>query len=214
MMFLIQRQLNLEFNKDVRVIAGVFIFPLNELTKGCGKMSYSIGEVATMYQVTVPALRFYEQEGLLPPIARDAAGRRQYSAHDLKIVAQIVNLKRTKMPLTDIATYLTLYQEGDATWEDRREVYDKQADRLAQQAAQLAETQVYVSFKQWYADQLVTLGSVQEADFQARSAAEFATHLKNTGQTDQLTTFNRLLAKYPDGLCAVSLKELLVAQTN
>ena len=42
-----------------------------------------IGEVSKRYNISEDTLRYYERVGVLPPVARDAGGRRNYSAQDL-----------------------------------------------------------------------------------------------------------------------------------
>ncbi|MFC6182220.1 MerR family transcriptional regulator [Lactiplantibacillus daowaiensis] len=174
-------------------------------------MTYAIGDVAAQCGVSVPTLRFYEKEGLLPPIHRDAAGRRQFSDQDVALVRQIVNLKRADASLDDIAAFLRLYQAGDQTMADRADFFADQADKLADRMAQLQVTQVYVQYKQWYYDQAMAAGGLADLKTpQAELNQQFATYLTTTGQTTALATYNRLLAKYPAGLCAVDLSHILV----
>lgn len=58
-----------------------------KLTLGQGKgknilQTYSIGATAKKMNVTVETLRYYEKEGLLPFVKRDAAGRRVFSTDE------------------------------------------------------------------------------------------------------------------------------------
>jgi DNA-binding transcriptional MerR regulator len=55
------------------------------------KAVYRIGDLAEALGVTVDTLRYYEREGLLPPIDRTAGGFREYSedtAHRLQFIKQ------------------------------------------------------------------------------------------------------------------------------
>ena len=176
-------------------------------------MTYSIGEVAEKCGVTVPTLRFYEKEGLLPAIARDAVGRRQFSDHDLELVLQIVNLKRADASLDEIAHFLDLYTAGSATLPARAAFFAQRADALQAQVERLHITQVYVQYKQWYYDQAEAVGGVEHLDeTQPELTERFGDYLTQTGQTAARETLTAVLAKYPAGLCAVDLDTLLVAE--
>jgi DNA-binding transcriptional MerR regulator len=55
------------------------------------KTAYRIGDLAAAAGVTVDTLRYYEREGLLPPVDRTAGGFRCYSedtAHRLEFIKQ------------------------------------------------------------------------------------------------------------------------------
>lgn len=63
----------------------------------------SIGEAASATGLSVPALRYYENEGLmLDPTPRDGGGRRRYSQHDIAWIAGLVMLRETGMPIAQM----------------------------------------------------------------------------------------------------------------
>lgn len=62
----------------------------------------SIGDLSAQVGVSVRALRFYEQHGLIAP-SRTAAGRRVYNLHDVNRIQQILVLKRAGCALAQIA---------------------------------------------------------------------------------------------------------------
>lgn len=176
-------------------------------------MTYSIGSVAAKCGVTISQLRFYEKEGLLPPIERDTAGRRQYHACDLALVQQIVNLKRADASLAEIAKFLELYREGQATLTARADFFAQQTNKLDARLAKLQATKVYVQYKQWYYDQAQAVGGLaQLTATQCELGDQFAAHLAATDQPMSLAMFKQLLAKYPAGLCAVDLETVLVGE--
>lgn len=75
-------------------------------------MSYTAGEVAAKLGLTKDGLRYYEKEGLLPPIARDESGHRVYSESDIDWVFLIRCLRDTDMPIFKIKQYVSLLMEG------------------------------------------------------------------------------------------------------
>ncbi|VDG20015.1 MerR family transcriptional regulator [Lactiplantibacillus mudanjiangensis] len=175
-------------------------------------MSYAIGEVAAKCGITVPTLRFYEKEGLLPTIERDAAGRRQFSDHDVELVQQIINLKRADASLDEIADFLKLYEAGSTTLTARADFFAQRAAQLQAKVDCLRMTQVYVQYKQWYYDQAEAVGGIDRLTISEHQlACEFSDYLAASGQTEAQDTLGKLLERYPGGLCAVDLETLLVA---
>ncbi|MDO5676216.1 MAG: MerR family DNA-binding transcriptional regulator [Propionibacteriaceae bacterium] len=51
--------------------------------------SFAIGEVANRLGVSIDALRYYEAEGLLGDVERDAGGRRRFTHRSLYAVAVV-----------------------------------------------------------------------------------------------------------------------------
>lgn len=90
-----------------------------------------IAEFAAASGVTAHTLRYYEQIGLLPAIARDAGGRRMFDAKDLDWIAFVVRLKETGMPLAQIRAYARLREQGPATARRRRALLEAHAEALA-----------------------------------------------------------------------------------
>lgn len=75
-------------------------------------MSYTAGELAKLLSITKDTLRYYEKEGLFPPIERDAAGRRVYSEADREWIFLIRCLRDTDMPMGKIKQYVGLLKQG------------------------------------------------------------------------------------------------------
>jgi DNA-binding transcriptional MerR regulator len=69
------------------------------------KTVYRIGDLAEVIGVTVDTLRYYEREGLLPPIDRTAGGFREYSddtAHRLQFIKQARELGLSLREIRDL----------------------------------------------------------------------------------------------------------------
>src|SRR5687767_3707871 len=76
--------------------------------------TYSVGEFARLAGVTVRALHFYDEVGLLKPIRQRQNRRRQYRQLDLLRLQQIVTLRALGFSLSEIETLLT-HAEYDIT---------------------------------------------------------------------------------------------------
>ncbi len=71
-----------------------------------------IGELAQQSGITVQALRFYEQAGLLPRPPRTESGYRIYSATDLRRVQLIRQAKKLGFSLDEVKRILRLRERG------------------------------------------------------------------------------------------------------
>ncbi len=71
----------------------------------------SIGEVAARTGVTVSALRFYEEKGLLEPWRNDG-GQRRYLRADIRRVSFILIAQQMGLSIAEIATELARLPQG------------------------------------------------------------------------------------------------------
>ena len=85
-------------------------------------MSYSIKQVSEKTNLPPHVLRYYENEGLLPSVARSRSGIRRYSENDLEWLSLICCLKNTGMPIKQIKAFVDLSVEGDTTLQQRCEL--------------------------------------------------------------------------------------------
>src|SRR5256714_3491161 len=83
-----------------------------------GVMGLTVGEAAAKVGLSVHTLRWYEQEGLVTPVVRDAVGRRRYSADDLDWLQLLTCLRGTGMPVREMRRYAELARTGPATGDE------------------------------------------------------------------------------------------------
>ncbi|MBE5962929.1 MAG: MerR family transcriptional regulator [Lachnospiraceae bacterium] len=103
-------------------------------------MTYTIGEIAKMYHLSIPTLRYYDSEGLFPFSKRDEHGNRYFEEKDLHLITSICCLKDSNMPLKEIRRYITLYMEGKSTLKERYQIFHAHKEKLANQMRQLEES--------------------------------------------------------------------------
>jgi DNA-binding transcriptional MerR regulator/effector-binding domain-containing protein len=103
---------------------------------------YRIGQFSNISKVTVKALRFYEEEGLLEPKFVDPVnGFRYYGSEQLPLIHKIVSLKQCGFSLPEIR--LALNGKGVAElFAGRRKSLEA---ALAETSAQLAAVDFYLS---------------------------------------------------------------------
>ena len=107
---------------------------------------YSIREVCQKTGLTAHTLRYYEKEGLLTGVERTQGGFRQYSDEDLEWLGLICCLKNTGMPLQEIARFVRMAHEGDATLKDRVELLKDHREKIVDR---MAEMQRYLDKITW-----------------------------------------------------------------
>ena len=98
-------------------------------------MVYTVGEMAKLLGVTPSTLRYYEQIGIIAPIARDpSSGHRAYTDEDIQSLVTISCLSATGMPLDAMREYLKNRFDGTEGARRQMALLDAQALRLAAKA--------------------------------------------------------------------------------
>ncbi|GJM48079.1 MerR family transcriptional regulator [Weissella soli] len=80
---------------------------------------YTMQEVSEYFQIPTSTIRFYDKQGLLPLVERNATGQRVFPPVQMDLLQLIIHLKETDMSLRDIQKYMELVQAGDRTAKDR-----------------------------------------------------------------------------------------------
>ena len=97
----------------------------------------SVSEAAASVGLTAHTLRWYEQEGLVAPVDRDAAGRRRYRERDLDWLRLLTRLRTTGMPVREMRRYAELARGGDSTVGERLRMFLEHRERVLAHIAQL-----------------------------------------------------------------------------
>lgn len=100
-------------------------------------MTLTIKQVANKMDLTISTIRYYEKEGLLPPVKRDSAGNRMFVDEDIEWLNLICCLRNTGMPVRKIKQFVAWSLEGDETLtqrikmlEEHRHAVDEQLETL------------------------------------------------------------------------------------
>jgi len=110
---------------------------------------YSISQVCERTGFSADTLRFYEKAGLLPGVMR-RGGRRVYSESNLLAVKLIDCLKRTGMPIAEIAEFMRLTTKGDKTVKKRLAMMRRRETAAKAQLAVIQASLAHIEFKVWY----------------------------------------------------------------
>ncbi len=96
---------------------------------------YRIGEIASLFQVPVETLRYYDKEGLIRPEKLEPNGYRMYGSTQLERICTVLSLRAAGVPPVEIRAIL-----GSNAAETALSLLDGQAARLDEQLADLART--------------------------------------------------------------------------
>lgn len=102
-------------------------------------MFYKINEVSKLTGISAYTLRYYEKEGILPPIERNEAGRRIYTEENLKWIELVTCFKKTKMPVSNIKEIVRLSIIGETTIEDRKKILLNHKKDMQEQLKELID---------------------------------------------------------------------------
>ncbi|WP_020619889.1 MerR family transcriptional regulator [Paenibacillus daejeonensis] len=114
---------------------------------------YTINEVATICDISVHTIRFYDKEGLLPFVTRNSTGNRQFSDSDLEVIKLICCLKNTGMQVKDIKHYIALCMQGKETASVRRELMRNHRKAVLRQIEDFKKSLNVVDLKIAFYDQ-------------------------------------------------------------
>ncbi len=106
------------------------------------KTGFKIGDVSDKTGLTIYTLRYYEKEGLLPPIPRDKQlnGKRIYSDDHIFWIELVRCLRETGMPLDKIREIVRLSIIGDETIEERKSILFEHEKAVVEKIEDLNKT--------------------------------------------------------------------------
>ena len=132
-----------------------------------GERLYTISEMAELSGFSGDTLRFYEKKGLLPGVKRAPGGRRRYNAANVGAIRLIDCLKKTGMPLDDIAEFMRLTTKGDKSVKKRLAMMRKREAAVKEMMADIQACADHIAFKVWYYETAEKEGLAALADFKA-----------------------------------------------
>ncbi len=111
----------------------------------------TIGEASASSGVSPDALRYYEEEGIIGPLGRDASNRRRFSESDLAWIGVVTCMREAGLGISELRVFAALLRGGD-TSEDpvtflrgRRDALAARADLLARAIGVLDDKISYFS---------------------------------------------------------------------
>lgn len=121
--------------------------------------TYSIGEVAKMTSLSIPTLRYYDQEHFIPNLKKNVSGIRVFSEENIEAIKVIECLKKSGLSIKDIQQFMKMVKQGDETLPDRLKMFQALQKDVKKQIKELQKTLDLLDFKCKYYQKAVDDGT-------------------------------------------------------
>lgn len=100
----------------------------------------TIAEVAAKFDLTQDTLRYYEKVGLIPKVKRTSGGTRNYTEYDCGWIDFIKCMRNAGVQIDSLVEYVRLFEQGDSTANLRKQILERERDRIATQVTEMQST--------------------------------------------------------------------------
>ena len=107
----------------------------------------TIKEVSEKFDIPQDTLRYYERIGLIPRVNRNKSGIRDYTEEDCKWVEFVKCMRSAGLPIEVLIEYVGLFQQGDETFEVRKELLIEQRKQLLIRMENMKKTLERLDYK-------------------------------------------------------------------
>jgi DNA-binding transcriptional MerR regulator len=107
------------------------------MSNGFRKMNMQIKELSKLTGVSAKSIRYYEEEGILPPPARLPNGYRAYGPEDVDRLRLVAGARRLDFSLDDIGEILAMRDRREAPCRTVLDKMQEKAEEIAQRIQEL-----------------------------------------------------------------------------
>ena len=118
----------------------------------------TIKEVCEKYDITPDTLRYYERVGVIPEVSRTKGGIRDFSEQDIAWVENAICMRSAGVPVEMLIEYVRLYQEGDETFQARRDILVESREEIQKQLDKYQATMDRLNYKISKYDEAIKTG--------------------------------------------------------
>ena len=118
----------------------------------------TIKEVCEKYGITADTLRYYEKVGVIPTVGRTKGGKRDYSEQDIAWVENAICMRNAGLPVEMLIEYVRLFQEGDGTFQARRDLLAEAREEILGQLNKYQATLDKLNYKISRYDEAIRTG--------------------------------------------------------
>lgn len=119
--------------------------------------TYTIGQIAKLFDLPISTLRFYDKEGFFPNLQR-SSGIRQFTDREIQTLRIIECLKKSGLGVKDIKQFIEWCGQGSNTFLQRRELFRKQKANVEAEIERMHKVLDVLKYKCWYYEQAVENG--------------------------------------------------------
>lgn len=136
-------------------------------------MTYTIGEISKLLNLSISTLRYYDKEGLLPLVNRTNGNIRRFDNTDIECLNMIECLKTTGMSLKDIKEFFRWCEIGDETIEQRYQLFLNQKKQTEEKIIELEKALELIKYKCEYYEIAKEKGTTTSSDFEEALSMRF-----------------------------------------
>ena len=118
----------------------------------------TIKEVCEKFDITPDTLRYYERVGVIPEVHRTKGGIRDFTDEDVAWVENAICMRSAGVPVEMLIEYVRLYQEGDGTFQARRDVLAEAREEIQKQLDKYQKTMDRLNYKISRYDEAIKTG--------------------------------------------------------
>ncbi|MDO8322394.1 MAG: MerR family transcriptional regulator [Phenylobacterium sp.] len=100
-------------------------------------LRYHIGRFAKLVDRSVHTIRWYEAQGLIPAVGRDAGGRRVYEDDHVEHLLFLERMRRTGMSVAEMRRLTELSMQGWTTLQARQSLLADHRAEIEEKVAEL-----------------------------------------------------------------------------
>ncbi|MGN7356241.1 MULTISPECIES: MerR family transcriptional regulator [unclassified Paenibacillus] len=110
-------------------------------------MSLQISQLANETGLSIHTIRYYEKEGIFPPVKRNENGIRIYDSEDMEWIQFACRLRETGMSIAEMKKFAQLVIQGDESKNERIQLLQQQNMRIQNQMEQLTRCMELINRK-------------------------------------------------------------------
>lgn len=110
-------------------------------------MSMQISQLAKETGLSIHTLRYYEKEGIFPPVKRNENGIRVYDSEDVEWINFASRLRETGMSIADMKKFAQLVIQGDESKNECIKMLRQQNMRIKNQMEHLTRCTELINHK-------------------------------------------------------------------
>lgn len=122
-------------------------------------MTYSIKEISKITGLPASTLRYYDKQGLLPSLKRNANNVRVFEDEDIQGLKLIDCLKRSGLSIKDIKKFMDAVTQGDKSLKTRLDIFKRRRAFLERELEDLQEVLGVMEYKCWYYETACAAGT-------------------------------------------------------